>query len=158
MNTLNIPYKGTTISVIIDKDKYEELSQYKWHVLRQERDGGDNYYFRTRVDGGYRYLHRLIMDAPNHKQVDHINGNKLDNRRENLRIVTLRENLRNKKKSTTGKMRYKGYSRNGRTYRVQVSDGKTTWYSYGHETQLQAAKTYDRMAKAIFGEHARTNF
>src|SRR3990167_9459857 len=52
--------------------------------------------------GGYaqdpksRYLHRLVTNAPKGLDVDHINGNKLDNRKANLRIVTRSQNLHNR--------------------------------------------------------------
>jgi hypothetical protein len=58
------------------------------------------------------YLHRMIMGSPGNLFVDHINGNTLDNRRENLRICTCAENIRNQKRNITNTSGYKGVSWN----------------------------------------------
>jgi hypothetical protein len=72
-----------------------KIDAYKWHLSTC----GDNVYLRSTVrlpDDKFKtvYMHRLIMDCPEGKEVDHINGDTLDNRRENLRIVDKSENVR----------------------------------------------------------------
>lgn len=62
-----------------------------WHV--DTKTG----YVSTRIGGKSVRLHRYIMDSPENKIVDHINHDKTDNRRENLRICSVRENNLNKK-------------------------------------------------------------
>jgi HNH endonuclease len=64
-----------------------------WHA----HDSGDRYYARGRVAGQRVYLHRLLLDAPRGLEVDHINGNGLDNRRCNLRLVSRSRNQLNRK-------------------------------------------------------------
>lgn len=81
---------------IVDDDMFEYLSQFKWHTNKH------GYVKRnlTCLDGKSRCfsLHHVIIGRPlNGLQVDHINGDKLDNRKENLRIVTLRQNNQNRK-------------------------------------------------------------
>jgi hypothetical protein len=64
---------------------------------------GSNGYVRLLRGGGQRYVHRIIMAAEENEQVDHINGDRLDNRRENLRICTAAENSFNKVIGTRNK-------------------------------------------------------
>ena len=90
---------------IIDLEYIEVISQYKWHLR-------DNGYVSTSDN---IYLHRLILNCDSDMVCDHINRNKLDNRRENLRICTQQENIWNQgvqKNNTSG---YTGvYKRNNK--------------------------------------------
>lgn len=79
--------------VTIDKDDYELVSQYKWHV------GDTGYAVWRGIKDGVKQtirMHRLIMQTPAYKVTDHINHDKLDNRKSNLRICTQSDNMRNK--------------------------------------------------------------
>lgn len=107
-------------------------------------------------------LHRFILDLPPFKDrpvdVDHINGNGLDNRRENLRIATRAQNLANAG-SRTGTSIYKGVSfcrKTGR-WKVQICiDGKN--YNLGRfDTPEEAAVVYNEAAVKAWGEFATTN-
>lgn len=75
---------GRGLEVIVDDDGYEKFKDKKWHLL-------DGRY----AANGHSYLHRLIMDAPKGKVVDHLNHNTLDCRKSNLRVVTQTENCQN---------------------------------------------------------------
>ena len=81
---------------IVDDEDYEKLVQWKWH---QSVSG---YAIRNdSIINGIQpkvYVHRLILNVPNGFQGDHINRNKLDNRRKNLRICTPSQNQMNSKK------------------------------------------------------------
>lgn len=54
------------------------------------------------------YLHRLLLDAKPDQRIDHINGNRLDTRRENLRPVTARQNHQNQRRPMHTKSGHKG--------------------------------------------------
>src|SRR6185312_11253601 len=80
--------KGTTMSghsFIIDKDDYKFVSSVAWHY---DKDG----YFRNRNLG---YMHRLINETSDGMMTDHINRDKQDNRKSNLRTVTASQNQEN---------------------------------------------------------------
>ena len=77
--------KGKGLCAIVDDEDYEMLSQYKWHI-------GGGY---ATSDFGMR-MHRLIMMPPDNLTIDHINRNRLDNRKSNLRICSQAENNKNK--------------------------------------------------------------
>lgn len=75
-------------SVIVDDDDYIKYNHLRWHL-------SDTGYAVRRVNGETYRLHRLIVKCPEGMVVDHLNGNKLDCRRANLRICTQAENSRN---------------------------------------------------------------
>ena len=108
-------------NVAVDFDDYEKVSCLSWEVMKRS----DTYiYFRARLRGVdpetgeklYKkkvYLHRYIMGITNPSiVVDHINGNTLDNRKENLRVCSVAQNNCNRtnKRNSTG---YKGVRKDG---------------------------------------------
>lgn len=127
---------------------------HRWS-LRREKKRRKSY---AKTKSGSLLLHRLLVpDAP---QVDHINGNGLDNRRANLRACTNAENQRNRGRSANNKSGYKGvrWHAASRRWRAQiVSDGqqRTLGHFYSPEA---AARAYDRAARQLHGEFARLNF
>ena len=74
--------------VLVDESDYDVLHKYKWHY----RNG----YAARRTHTKSIYMHRDLMICPDYLQVDHINRDRLDNRRSNLRIVTAVENCANR--------------------------------------------------------------
>lgn len=70
------------------------------------------------------FLHRLIMQCPKNMEVDHINGNKLDNRRSNLRIVTHHQNLMNRSVTKNNHLGVKGIRKMGNKYQARIGINK----------------------------------
>lgn len=103
--------------VIIDLEDVDKCKKYKWCLK------DDNKYVINTTSVGY--IHRFIMDCPKDMTVDHINGNKLDNRKSNLRICTMQENNFNNKIYTTNNTGYPGvdwYKKTGKwRARIQVN-------------------------------------
>ena len=105
-------------------------------------------------------MHRVITGAPKSRQVDHINGNGLDNTRINLRLCDASQNQANRGKPINCKSGFKGVSWNKQKRKwiafIQVL-GKHI-YLGGFDCKIYAARVYDEKAKEVFGEFARTNF
>lgn len=76
-------------STIIDDADFELLSKCAWHLKRDK----NKYYARGKYKGKNVLLHKLLIYVPDGFVIDHINGNGLDNRRSNLRVITQRENV-----------------------------------------------------------------
>lgn len=74
---------------LIDIEDIELVKSYKWYL----NSWG---YVASSIDGNYVKLHRFIMNPPKNMVVDHINHNRLDNRKQNLRVVSHRENCSNR--------------------------------------------------------------
>lgn len=81
---LHIVSKGETYTVLIDKDDYDVVKKYSWSIK-------ENYVYNSTVG----LLHRYVLNPQNDKHIDHINHNKLDNRKNNLRECSQAENNRN---------------------------------------------------------------
>jgi hypothetical protein len=92
--------------------------------------------------------------------VDHINGDTLDNRRENLRVCTRKENNQNcNKRGTLPKSKYKGvvWVKKVGKWKAQIKSDKKTIYLGYFKDELLAAKAYNSAAILYFGEFARQN-
>lgn len=104
------------------------------------------------------YLHRYLLDEPENKFVDHINGDTLDNRKDNLRLCNHQDNMRNSKKRKHSRQLYKGIVLlNNGTYTARISINGKYKYLGRFETAIHAALAYNEAAKKYFGEFARLN-
>lgn len=141
---------------MVDDSDFEWLNQWKWHALK-----GRNTHYACTGSGktGYRYMHRIIMNAPSGMDVDHMDGDGLNNQRQNMRVCTRSQNIQNSRKSKRGKSEYKGVACVVRNYfTAQINhDGKLHFLGY-FSTQEDAARAYDLAALELFGENAKINF
>jgi len=137
-------------NVLIDDEDYENLSKLSWRL---------NAYGYVTAYKNYKtvFMHREIVDCPSGMQVDHINGNKLDNRKSNLRIVTQQQNLMNKGVYKNNKTGFKGVCKDFGKYKATKKDNKKIHIGV-YKTPEEAAKAYDKAAIKLFGEFAKTNF
>ena len=108
---------------LVDDEDFEWLNQWKWSL-------GSRGYVRRKKKQGNKIriilMHRLITQAPPDKQVDHINHNKLDNRKDNLRIVTNQENQMNRKIGKNNKSGILGVRRLRKKWQAFIGvNGKT---------------------------------
>lgn len=138
---------------LVDAADYEWLNQYQWHLC-----GGG---YAARCEKNKRILmHREIMNPPKGMVVDHIDANRANNCRANLRVCTPGENQRNQRKQRGSASQYKGvgYLKNcKRCHAKLVFKGEPVWL--GHfNSEPEAARAYDRKAVELFGEFARLNF
>lgn len=144
---------------IIDEENYDKIKPYRWGLAAEGYIGAR----LTKNDNSRTYLHRFILDT-NCVQVDHANGDKLDNRKSNLREVTHSENFQNQMKRQTyaGKPTtsiYKGVSLARKTGKWTAQIGV-----YGKpivlgrfKNEVDAAHAYNKAALKYFGEFARIN-
>lgn len=116
-------------------------------------------YAQIKDNGQMRQLHRLIMDPPSDMEIDHINGDRTDNRKSNLRICGKSENIKNVKKRKDNTSGWKGvrWLKNRRKWLACLQvDGK--YKHLGHfNTPEEAAKAYNRGAIKYHGEFAKLN-
>jgi len=143
---------------LIDEDSYELISNYKWRFSK-----GYAISDSPRIKGVKHdiKLHRLIINAPKNKDVDHINGDTLDNRKCNLRLCTPSQNGANMKKTLLKcSSEFKGVCWNKRKNFWQAYINKDyKRYALGYfENERHAAMARDIWAKELFGDFAKLNF
>jgi hypothetical protein len=148
------------LKALVDDDDFEELSKVKWCANKI----GRTFYAVRRVPNPKTIMkqilmHRKVMNAPIDICIDHIDGNGLNNTKDNLRFCTKRENVCGQKQQIGKTSKYKGVCWNKR---------ENKWKAYikchqklqnlGHfDTEISAALAYDNAANRLFGEFARTN-
>lgn len=145
-------YKDETYEVIVDKEEMQRLIKYKWTVIT-----------------GYAHnhslgrMHRLILKAPKSAQVHHVNGNKIDNRKSNLKLIHISDHsqlhgieMGLKSNNSSG---FKGVSfhKAAKKWSAYVNLNKKRHYLGLFNCPIEAAKAYDEKALELFGERAVTN-
>jgi hypothetical protein len=148
-----IPLTKGMVAIVDDED-YAELSKYKWHYSGK--------YARryASVNGKriYVWMHRVIAGTPDGMDTDHINGNKLDNRRANLRVCTRSQNMHNSAtgiKNNTSK--YKGVTYNGGKWIASICVNFRKLYLGCFTDERDAATAYNEAAFRLMGDFAQLN-
>ena len=157
--TKQIPLSQGKFVIVDDKD-YEFLSQWKWcfngrYAMRNKYLGWKNRKSILKTI----YMHRLILNPPDGFYTDHINGDKLDNRRSNLRICTNQQNQFNQTPTQGGSSKYKGVTWHKRDEMWMSSirlNNKTKFLGY-FDSEEDAAQAYNFAAIEHHGEFANLN-
>lgn len=143
---------------LIDVEDYEAVAHIKWHMTSNGYARGYIHQTSDRPGHGVR-MHRFIlgMQTGDAREVDHINGDRLDNRRANLRICTRLENSRNTKLSPRNTSGYKGvyWSKRHQRWHVQIWVNTKTKHIGLFNTPEEGYAAYCEAAKKYFGEFAR---
>ncbi len=144
---------------LIDAEDAERILAFKWSLSCR------GYAFRTRRvaerPGSMAiFMHRAIIDAPDGRHVDHANGDRLDNRRSNLRLATPSQNSANAKRPHDNRSGFKGVTllRKYGTWQAQIGANGGHFYLGRFASPEEAARAYDAAARYFFGEYARVNF
>lgn len=144
--------------VLVDVADYQWATQYKWHTDSTGRYAARAIPRGERSPGGGHdvYMHRELLPVPAGIEVDHVNGNGLDNRRANLREATHQNNLWNAAPRGGKRSQYKGvtWTTSGNKWRAAVQGEHIGAYA----AERDAARAYDREARRRFGVFARLNF
>lgn len=149
---------------IVDTDRYDKLAKHKWFAVRGKR----GYYAvraikskKDKIEHNIARMHRVLLNPQEDKIVDHINHNSLDNRRANLRVCTIQQNVWNKRKQRgnyTSKYKGVSFSKTSNKWRVRIMyNAKSIALGY-FDNETKAARAYDAKARQLFGEYASLNF
>ena len=147
---------------IVDDEDFEFLNQWKWHVAGGSGSGTGYARRSIRLFNNKIIsfnMHRVVMNPKNNEQIDHVNGNKFDNRKSNLRICTNTQNQHNVPLRKDNKSGFKGVNWDKKTRkwhtRIRVDGNR---FSLGYfNNKEQAALAYNEAALQYHGEFARLN-
>jgi len=146
--------------VIVDEDDYELVSRFKWQLDKRKHQKYAKCKVYMGIINGKQieariYMHRLIMRPPKGLDIDHINHNGLDNRKNNLRICTRSQNLRNKINGWGKYSKFLGVSKivTGKRKKRWVADitieNKLKRIGYFY-TEIEASKAFEAFKKENF--------
>lgn len=141
---------GKGLRSIVDEIDFEYLTKYRWYL---SNDG----YVKRSCKAQETRMHRVIMSAPEDKFVDHINGNTLDNRRENLRLCTNQQNQWNSAPIENTSSQYKGVTKRNNAYDAYININNYKKYLGRFSSEIAAANFYNHNARRLYGEFARLN-
>lgn len=155
--------QNTGYIMLVSAQDLNTVLNYKWYLCSSGYPGTYGSVYDTSERWGaplpmHRFLYPII---PAGHVVDHINRDRLDNRRSNLRIITAKQNSFNRKKPVNSKSAYKGVRKSGKscgTFKAVISKDGKTYEIKGCATEKDAAIAYDMMAEELFGKYAGKNF
>lgn len=146
-DAVSIPV-GAGKFAIVDPADADLVSRHNWnHTTR---------YATTWLDGRLVLMHRLLMSPPDGMVVDHKDGDGLNNQRYNLRICSHQQNMCNRV-NTIRTSRFKGVHFRRDAWHAQISVNGEKIKLGCFTSEVKAARAYDRAAKELHGEFAKTN-
>lgn len=149
-------------TALVDDEDFEKLNQYEWHVQYHKKT--KKYYaVRTATIYGKRcntQMHRFILGLIDPKvQGDHLDGNGLNNQRENLRVATNQQNSFNMKKRLSCSSQYKGvcWNKFHQKWHSKIMVNRKIENLGYFDDEIKAAIAYNKAAERIFGQFALLN-
>ena len=150
-----IKKKDLLLEVKVDIEDLDNILNIgRWHATQNPRWKGAGYYMCNRpANKPCIKMHRFIMNCPRDKVVDHINHDTLDNRKQNLRVVTQFENNQNQQNNKSGITGV--YKRNRPNHKYEYWVGKISkdgiTYKKEFKTKEQAIEYRNKMYKELYG-------
>ena len=138
----------------VDDEDYEWLRQFIWHA----RPELHTCYAGRKFFGTVKLMHSMILNVDMPREIDHVDGNGLNNCRGNLRVVTRQQNCQNRR-VLHHSSHYKGVSwrASSGTWRVRITVDDRTAHCGDYENEEAAALAYNQVAKQLFGQFACLN-
>ncbi len=144
---------------IVDEEDYAYLNQWKWHTLKVEKLCYAARSIKQGKGSNQILMHRQLLDVPKGKEIDHKDGDGLNNCRSNLRICNHQQNHFNLRNRINTSSIYKGvyWDKDKRRWRATLVVGGEKKRLGRFKDELQAALAYNQAATVYFGEYARLN-
>lgn len=154
-----IPLTQGQVAMVDDED-FERVSKYNWYACKARKYG---YYAVTNIYiNGVRTLlrmHRLIIIAEKGNEIDHINNERLDNRRCNLRSITHSQNIINSNILSAKTSKYRGicYHKKVGKFKASIGFNNKSYHLGYFKNEIDAMLAYNKKAIELHGEFAGLN-
>lgn len=144
---------------LVDDEDYDWLNQWKWYAYKSR----NTFYVECCQRGRRVKMHRMILGLKygDGKQIDHKDGNGLNNQRHNLRVCNYSQNNFNKgpqKRITSSRFKGVHWHKRDKIWITRIQYNNKEIHIGQYKNEIKAGKAYDRKAKELFGEFARPNF
>jgi hypothetical protein len=156
---MNIPLRNKEKNIvdyaIVSISDYENVNKYRWNrrVQITKTNKNEKKYVKSKINGKYITLHQFLLGKKENMIIDHINGNGLDNRRDNLRFLTISQNNQNRIKKENSSSKYIGVSFDKNRWKVGFSDICLGYF----DNEEEAGKQYDTFVLLNTNGIAKTN-
>jgi hypothetical protein len=156
---VSTPKYPNTFALVDDCD-FDSVSGYKWYAKKKHKVFYAAMNYSSETPSGRIDLHRFIMNPKSGQEVDHRNGDGLDNRRSNLRVCSHRQNLMNQRIRKGASSKYKGvvWDKTNKKWKASIGFNYKLIHLGRYINEKDAAMAYDKKAQELFGEFARINF
>lgn len=155
-----ISLSNSTFYALIDDEDYAIISRYNWTLwIRKNRVYAQTHTIFGGVNKVFA-MHQMIMPTDDPKiQIDHRDGNGLNNQKFNLRYATNAQNQMNRSKGENTSSQYKGvyWNKERKLWVAGIKFNGKRKYLGASSSELEAAKIYNKYAKKLFGDFAYLN-
>lgn len=153
MNKMAQWHTRNGVSFLVSTEDLHWVIKHNWHLSKRG-------YITTKINRKNVCLHKMILEVDVGFDIDHINGNKLDNQRENLRVCTHQQNCFNQKRRSTNTTGFIGVSKKKgmEKFEAYIHYCGKKFYLGLFDSVDEAARIRDRAALEKYGEYARLNF
>lgn len=150
-----VPLSDGSEAIVNIRD-FTAVSKYYWNFNSKS----DHSYVNARVDGITVRLHELIKRTPSGFVIDHRNGDRRDNRRNNLRVCRQRRNMCNlvKRKNCTSSKRGVSWHKDSSKWIAQITHAGVNEYIGSFLNEKEAAIAFDKRARKLFGTFGSFNY
>ena len=148
-------------SAIVDAEDYEFLTQWKWFITHQGYAARNQYisYINGKQNCDIILMHRVIMKTPKDMQTDHRDGNKLNNRKTNLRNCSHGQNQQNRGSNKFTTSKYKGvcWNKNAGKWMAEIMVNRKKIYLGIFAVETDAARAYNEASRKHHKEFGYIN-
>lgn len=154
--------KEEIAAILVDQTDLPALRKHQWSLSYRGKKENPRIYVITQMNsaaimrGAPRrttFIHRFLLSPPPAMQVDHVNGDSLDNRRENLRVVTKQQQMQNQRVRRDNNTGHRNVTRMaGGQYRVLVTHGGQNFHSL-HDSIEEAALAAAELRYKLYTHH-----
>lgn len=146
---------------MIDEEDFEKVNRISWHVRKGPKPYARGSIWNKKLKKNRLvYMHRYILDVlDTEDEIDHIDGNGLNNQRSNLRFCTKSQNNHNVPKKPNSLSKYKGvtYQKDRKKWAAMITVNYKSIFLGRFRTESDAAHAYNLAAIKYFGKSARLN-